>query len=150
VENCLKDLNIILQSFTEVLPFFTPVLKQFFDLILILFYYFNIIMNKILTVNKCKYHGTSIGHLVHCDICSRNNLTPSCNIHRFNVHPPLQGGRDVTCDIMSTSVSCIVTFRPQFPVVLWVELSQLTWNFSDVSSVTFRLMNNQTYVHNLT
>ncbi len=43
----------------------------------------------------------------------------------------------------------IVTFCQHFPVVLWVELSQLTWNYLDLSSVTFWLMNNQTHVHNV-
>jgi hypothetical protein len=63
-----------------------------------------------------------------------NILTPIHNIQRFYVHPPPQ-----KLDVMSLVTSCPpldtwpVTFGPHFPVVFWVELSQLTWNYLDMS-----------------
>ncbi len=41
-----------------------------------------------------------------------NILKPSCNIQRFNVHPPLLGGQHITCNIMSNSTSWIETCCP--------------------------------------
>ncbi len=43
-----KYITIIVQN-----NFFTPVLEKIFDLIWILFYYFNIIMDDILTFDRC-------------------------------------------------------------------------------------------------
>jgi hypothetical protein len=79
-----------------------------------------------------------------------NILTLVHNIHRFYVHIP-----PPRVDVMSLVISgplsaiWIVTFCPHFPVVLWVALPQLTWNYLDLSSVTFWLINNQTHVHNV-
>jgi hypothetical protein len=59
-------------------------------------------------------HGTSTKHLVHCDICPSNILTPPVAVSRdFTYTPPRPwNGRYVTCDITTTSVSWFVTFDP--------------------------------------
>jgi hypothetical protein len=100
--------------------------------------------SDILTRTERPLNILSTVTLVHCNI-----LTPVHNIQIFYVQPPLKSDDMLLVTSCPPSATWIVTFSNHFLVVLWVELLQLTWNFLDMSFVTFRLMNNQTYVHNI-